>query len=324
MEEDIIGFKEKIIRHYLNEATANACMTIINTLEKMEEHDYEEELDVFIYASEETMDDTNRAANIVNTLKKYGFKLLRILGVYLSNDFDDKVSVNFLANVVDFLTTINELDINDSLFILSLKDDDDTDMDKLLHMFTIEEEVDIFLLNNLIDDVSPLLLESIFGIVNKNLEKADIAPIDLRVDNLDRQSKIMGYLTDNLTIEIPEEIIHTLLEKDYVEGLNSKYIEDLIKPIKFNIQRYINEFDEPENDKIKKYMVLVGASLVYLYKLNHEEHYVLHTLSILQNYLPDESIMSSISKEIREIEKIYQDSGLYEFINIVEEEDNEQ
>ena len=298
---------EKVIRAYLSDINADSCMTILNTLKSFGDTDVEVELEPFINAPTDVIESTDRSVSIIMIIKRHGIKLLNTLGVMTDESIIDEVPLSLIAYVIETLSSVNELDIRDSLYMLSINDEESSDFDFLIHLLGLEDGVDISPLYSFITNVSPSLTYSILNAIKNNIEESDLMPLNIDKDLLTNEVKVLDCLESSLTY-VPDEIMHALFNRGYIDGFNDVYINDLIKPIKLNIERY-----EDDKDKLLKYLYSVAVQLLFVYRLNKEEDYILLTLSTIQDYLVGNEI-SDMNKKLITFDNVCNKCGLYDLI----------
>ena len=298
---------EKVIRGYLSDINADSCMAIINVINSFGETDLESELEFFINAPADTIEDTNRSISIMNIVKKHSINLLNTLGIMTDNEIENEVPLSLIAYMVTTLATTNELDIRDSLYMLSINDEETSEFDFLMQLFALTDEIDISILNSFITNVSPSLIYNIIEVVKKNIEESDITPLKINKDLITNEVKVLDCLESSLTY-IPDEVVHVLFNREYMDGINDIFINDLIKPIKVNIERY-----EDDRSKLLTYLYNEAVSLLFCFKINKEEDYVLTTLSIIQDYLEGKEI-PDMHKKLIAFDNTCKTCGLYDLI----------
>jgi hypothetical protein len=295
---------EKVIRAYLSLGNANAVMYVIKALEKADITDYEQEMEKYIYTPSDIMDDSERSLSTLGIAKKYGIILLNYLGVIIDNDYVEDLSMTTLAAIIENLLTVEELDISDSLNILSFINEVEDDRMFFIRFLLLDETIDYSSILDSIKDVSPTLVSSIKEVVTSNIEEEGIVPIDLRNEDTNKACDVLEYLKNNLEVTTPDEIVMCLLNKDYRDGLNDEYIKDIIKPIRLNIERY-------EGDKKFKYLLSIAAQLLFIYTINKEDEPILMSFDAVHDYL-DPSTVTEMNRNLIKIDSIYKDSGLYD------------
>jgi len=298
---------EKVIRGYLSDVNVDSCMAIINAVNSFDGTDLESELEFFINASTDIIEDTNRSMSIMSIIKKHSVNLLNTLGIMTDNEIVDEVPLSLIAYIITTLATTNELDIRDSLYMLSINDEETSEFDFLMQLFALKDEIDISILNSFITNVSLSLVYNIIEVIKKNIEESDITPLKINKDLITNEINVLDCLETSLTY-VPDEVMHVLFNREYMDGINDTFINDLIKPIKVNIERY-----EDDRNKLLTYLHNEAVSLLFCFKINKEEDYVLTTLSIIQDYLKDNEI-SDMHKKLIAFDNTCLTCGLYDLI----------
>ena len=310
-------YKEKIIRYYLVPAVANYAMDVLALLDKYGSNEHEEDLDYYVYIGDDVIEDSERAFQIANVIRKHGILLLKELGLLLNDDHVAELSLPNIDHILTALTSVNSLDIADSLFILSLQTDEISDIDAIIQILAVQDTLDTNLLGTVIDDVSEDLLANIFSLVNDNINESTIEPLDLNRDELIMKTNMLDKLNDTLPVPVPDEVVKTILDLSYKEGLNDTYLNDLIKPIKYQIERYI-DIDVVDVAKTMDYLITLSSSILFVNKVLKEDEPLLTTLDALQDYLPSVQDIKTLNSKITSIDNAYLTSGLYDYIQGVQ------
>ena len=310
-------YKEKVIRHYLVPAVANNAIDILTLLDKYGSNEHEEELDHYVYMGDDVIEDSERAFQLSNIVRKHGILLLKELGLLLNDDHVAELSLSNVNHILTALTSVNSLDTADSLFILSLKTDEVSDIDAIIQILAIQDTLDTNLLGSVIDDVSESLLDNIFSLVNDNINESTIEPLDLNRDELIMKTNMLDKLRDTLPVPTPDEVVKTILDLTYKEGLNATYLNDLIKPIKYQVERYI-DIDEVDVDKTMTYLTTLSSSILFVNKVLDEDEPLLTTLDVLQDYLPSVQDIKTLNAKVTSMDNAYLTSGLYDYIQGVQ------
>ena len=303
---------ERVIRAYLSLPNANAVMGIIKLLERYEDNDYEEDIEKYITSPADIMDDSERSLSLLTIIKRHGIKLLNTLGVITDEEYENETRISVILELLDNLASLNELDTIEYINILSLKDEVGSDLEFIIKYFSLDDNVDISSAVDLIIDVSPILIKSINETAINNLEVSDIEPLDIKNESIKSICNILDYIKSKLDIETPDEVIKSLLNKGYVEGLNDTYVNDLIKPIKINIERY-------EDEKLFLYLYHIATSLLFIHTINKEDEPLLLALDAVQDYLQGSSI-PDMNRKLINVNNIFNTSKIYDYLK----DDNEQ
>ena len=296
---------EKVVRAYLSLPNADAVMSIVKLLEEYEDNEYEQDLERFITSPTDIIDDSERSLSILTITKTHGLRLMNTLGIITDEEYENETRISIIADMLTNLATIKELDTIEYLNILSIKDEVNNDLEFILKYFSLDDNLEMSYVVDLITDVSPTLIDSIIEVATNDLETSDIEPLDLNNDSINIICDILDYIKANLDIEIPYEIIQSLL-RDYVDGFNDTYVNDLIKPIKLNVERY-------EDDKLNLYLYSIATSLLFIHTVNNEEEPLLLSLDAIQDYLQP-SYIPEMNRKLIKVDNIYKSSKIYDYL----------
>ena len=302
--EELETNTESVIKSYLSQSNADYCLVVLSILHKLKDITIEDELDIYINSPTDIMDDTARGMSILGILIEHGIDMLNMLGLYASNDFQP--SIRLVSNILLTLTTLDELPISTSIYLLSVKDDL-SDFDFLLQLLNVNEDMDILDIPYFIREVSPTFILAVVQALSNNLIEEDVNPLTIDYDNIDKQMDILKYLKDHLLIPIPDTIIKTLLNIEYKDGINDTYISDIIKAIPLDSERY------DDKDKLHRYLLDVATDLLYCYKVNLEEEYLLTALDAIQPYMENRDI-PIFNKKLINFDSICKNAKLYDYI----------
>ena len=297
---------EKVVRAYLSSISANAVMCVIDILEKNGDNEYEMDMEKYLYTPTDVMDNSERMLGITTTVKKHAITLLETLGVMIDEEYIDDTRLSIISDMLTVLTSINSLDYNTSLNLLSIKDEVGTDIEFILKVFNLHDDMEMSYVLDLVRDVSPTLIDSIIDVATNNLEDIGIEPLDLKSEDTNTIYIIVEYLRNKLDITTPDIILRSLFNKGYIDGLNDLYINDLLKPIKLNVERY-------EDDKLIKYLYSIAVELLFIYNINKEDEPVLLSLDAIQDYLPASSI-PELNRRLINVNNIYNTSKIYDYL----------
>jgi len=299
---------ESVIKAYLNEILANQVLTVLHILESNDDLSIHDELDKYVHTPTDIMDDSERSLSLLTVTKRHGLDLLEEIGIIFDNELEHTINIGSVAGMLELLTTLNETDISDVLYLMSMKDDV-LDKDFIIQLLSLNPTIDILTVANVIKDIKPTLLDTIDNVFISILGKGDVEPVKLDFDNMSIQISILDYFKEK-DITLPDTIVKSLLSPDFVYGINDTYVSDIIKRFNIEKQKYVE-------DKLNKYIELVLKDVMFSYRYNGEDEYILLALDILQD---TDIKLPEYNKMLINFDHHCTESGLYKFIDGVKHE----